>query len=133
MNPANVAAWKTGQGGATLSAITDDLGAVLMAHGAGQFIQMQRACVSLASDTDKASTQPPIPDTAMQALYKKALTSLAVGAAKCEAAISSQPEGEENFVIHTNPALLDMSLSQLNIGVRELYSATEGIRTLRKS
>jgi hypothetical protein len=104
-----------------------------MAHGADQFAQMRQACVSLASEVASASTQPPIPDSNMQILYKKALTSLAAGAAKCEAGISSHLEGDEDLVIHTDPVLLDTAMSQLDIGARELYSATYRIRTLGKT
>lgn len=132
-NPAHVATWNAGQGGATLAAISASLGTALMAHGADQFAQMRRACVSLASDVANASTQPPIPDSNMQILYRKALTSLAVGAVKCEAGISSHLEGDEDLVIHTDPALLDTAMSQLDIGARELYSATYRIRTLGKA
>jgi hypothetical protein len=92
---------------------------------------MRQACGSLASDVESASTQPPIPDTAMQSLYSKALVSLAAGAAKCKAGISSQEAGEDT-VIHANPALVEMAISELDAGVSELYSATEKIRTIRK-
>ena len=132
-NPAHVATWNAGQGGATLAAISTNLGTALMAHGAHQFAQMRRACVSLASDVASASTQPPIPDSAMQVLYEKALTSLAVGAAKCEAGISSHLEGDEDLVVQTNPALLDTAMSQLDIGAHDLYSATYRIKTLGKA
>jgi hypothetical protein len=132
-DPAHVATWNAGQGGATLAAISASLGTALMAHGADQFAQMRQACVSLASEVASASTQPPIPDSNMQILYKKALTSLAVGAAKCEAGISSHLEGDEDLVIHTDPVLLDAAMSQLDIGARELYSATYRIRTLGKT
>jgi hypothetical protein len=103
-----------------------------MAHGAGQFIQMKRACVSLASDVKTASMQPPIPDGAMQYLYNKALTSLAAGAENCEASISSRQEGDEYNVVHTDQARLNMAVSELDIGMHNLYSATAEIKALNK-
>lgn len=130
-HPAHVATWKAGQGGATLAAISTHLGTALMAHGAGRFMQMRQACVSLASDVESASTQPPIPDSAMQSLYSKALASLAAGATKCKSGISSTETGED-IVIHTNPALVEMAISELDAGVNKLYSATEKIKTIRK-
>jgi hypothetical protein len=132
-SPGQVAAWNAGQGGTTLAAISTNLGTTLMAHGAREFAQMRRACVSLASNVASASVQPPIPDSAMQVLYKQALTALAVGAAKCEAGISSHLEGDEDLVIDTNTALLDTAISQLDTGARELYSATYRIRLLKQA
>jgi hypothetical protein len=131
-NPTQVAAWNAGQGGAALAAISAHLSTALMAHGIGQFIEMRRACVSLVSDVKTASVQPPIPDATMQHLYKTALDSLAAGAANCKAAITSRPNGAEGSVIHTDPALLNMALSELNIGVRDLYNATAEIKALKQ-
>jgi hypothetical protein len=131
-NPAQVAAWNSGQGGAALAAVSAEVGTVLMTRGAGQFIEMRQACVSLASDVKTVSMQPPIPDTTMQYLYKKALASLAAGAANCEASVSSRLEGDEDNVIHTDPALLNTAISQIDIGFHNLYSATAEIKTLKK-
>ena len=130
-NPAHVAAWDKGQGGEALAALSAQIGTVLMAHGADQLIEMRHACVILASDVKTASIRAPIPDTAMQYLYKKALASLAAGAANCEEGISSRLEGDEDNVIHTDPALLNTAISELNIGFHNLYSGTAEIKTLK--
>jgi hypothetical protein len=132
-SPAQVATWKAGPGGAALTSLTSQVGNVLMAHAVGQFVQMRRLCVSLASDVKASSTQSAIPDPAMQNLYNKALTSLSAGAAKCESAVSSHQEGEEYLITQTSSSLMTSAMSQLNTGVRELYIATWGIKTLKKS
>jgi len=104
-----------------------------MAHAVGQFVQMRRLCVSLASDVKASTAQSAIPDPAMQNLYNKALASLSAGAAKCESAVSSHQEGEEYLITQTSSSLMTSAMSQLNTGVRELYIATWGIKTLKKS
>ncbi len=131
-NPRKVAAWNAGPGGAALAAINAHLGTALMAHGIGKFTQMRQACASLASDVKAARMGPAIPNTAMESLYKKALASLASGAASCEASISSNQEGLENSAIKKNSALLAAAVSELNVGIRELYSATAVVKMFKK-
>ena len=132
-SPAQVAAWKAGPGGAALTSLTAQVGNVLMAHATGQFVQMKRLCVSLASDVKAASARSAIPDSGMQNLYSKALASLSAGAANCVSAVSSHQEGEEYLITQTNSSLMTKAMSQLNAGVRNLYIGTWGIKTLKKS
>jgi len=127
-NPAHVAAWNAGQGGATLAAIWSSLGMVLMTHSVGQFTQMRQECKSLALNVKTASMQLPIPDVAMQNQYEEAQASLAAGAAKCQASISSHLEGGNMTAVHTNGTLLNTAMSELYIGTRELSSATGKIK-----
>ena len=123
-NPSHVAAWNSGPGGAVLAALSAHAGSALMAHGPGRFVRMKQACITLAADVATASGQPPIPDTALEARYRQALTYFAAGAADCRAAISSSLEGDEDNVTQANPALLAKAISELNAGVRDLYRAT---------
>jgi len=124
-NPAHVAAWNAGQGGAALAAIRSHLGTVLMAHSVGQFAQMRQECRSLAIDVKTASGRPPIPDVAIQNLYVKAQASLASGAAKCQASI----KGKTGAAVHANKKLLGKAMTELNAGGKELSNATGKIRT----
>jgi hypothetical protein len=132
-NPSHVAAWNAGPGGTALATVSTNVGTILMAHGAGRFLQMKQACVGLAAEVKAASTQPSIPDTAMENLYTEALASLASGAVNCEAGISSKPDGDEYDVIKTNSALLTSAMSDLDVGTRDLYRATADVKTLKKS
>ena len=100
-NPAHVAAWEAGKGGAALTSISEQLGTVLMAHGSSQYTVMRQACVRLASAVAVANESAQIPDAAMGRLYERARTLLAAGAAGCEAGIVSQREGVEDMVTHT--------------------------------
>jgi hypothetical protein len=131
-NPSHVAAWNAGPGGTALAAVSANVGTILMARGAGRFLQMRQACVSLAAEVKEASTQSPIPDTAMENLYTKALASLASGAANCEAGISSKPDGDEYNVVKTDSALLTSAMSALDVGTGDLYRATADVKTLKK-
>lgn len=131
-SPSQVAAWKAGPGGATLAAVTAQVGTVLMTHDGRQFVQMKRECISLAADVTAAGAQPAIPDPAMQNLYSKALASLAAGAANCQAAVSSHQEGDEDLVTKTNSSLLATAMSQLTVGTRDLYVATYSIKGLKR-
>lgn len=131
-SPSQVAAWNAGPGGVTLAAISSHLGTVLMAHDARQYVLMKRECVGLAAEVKAASGQAAIPDSAMQSLYDKALTSLAAGAATCQAAVSSHQEGDEDLITKTDSSLLATAMSQLNTGTRDLYIATAKIKTLKK-
>jgi hypothetical protein len=132
-HPALVASWNAGKGGAALSSITQQLGTVLMAHGASQYPIMRRACVQLSASVETASGSEPIPDATMEQLYQRALTLLAAGAGKCEAGISTQKEGLEDTATRANASLLSQAMSDFSTGSRDLYSATATIRVLKKN
>lgn len=132
-NLSHVAAWNSGPGGAAVAALSAHVSNALMAHGPGRFVRMKQACIRLAADVATAGVQPPIPDAALEIRYRQALTSFAAGAADCRAAISSRPEGDEDNVTTTNPALLARATSELDVGVRDLYQATGKIATLKKA
>lgn len=130
-HPAQVAAWKAGNGGTALTMISQQIGNVLIAHGIGQYAVMLEACVRLDSAVRNANTSAPIPDAAMQTLYGKALSLLATGAANCQAAITVSSEGEGAIVTHTRASVLNAAVADFNTGVRNLYSATSTIRNLK--
>jgi hypothetical protein len=131
-NPAAVAAWNTGRGGAALAAVSNQLGTTLMTHGARQFLLMKQACTTLAAAVRTAKHSPPIPDSAIQKAYTGALAKLGKAAAECQAAISSHQEGIEDVVVHENTAILDQATSALTHGIEDLYLTTEKIKTLRR-
>jgi hypothetical protein len=130
-HPTQVAKWKAGHGGTLLAAVSQEMGEALMNRGLSHYIQMRRACVSLAATVAAARTGPVIPDSAMQEAYLKALTKLATGASTCKSAISVHQEGVEEMSVHANQAGLDLAASQLALGAKKLYMATEKIRTIR--
>jgi len=104
-----------------------------MAHDASRFVQMRQECVTLDADVTAARAAPAIPDPAMQNLYTTALAALAAGAANCQAAVSSHPEGDEDLITETNSSLLTTAMSQLIAGTRDLYIATATVKTLGRS
>ena len=128
-NPAKVKSWNVGKGGAALVQVTEDSGSVLMAYGSGEYTQTLQACTALAGAVRKAEALPPIPDTAMQKLYAKSLNTFTAGITECEAAITQHPEGVENTVTDVNHAEVSKAISQLGIGIKDLYIATEALRT----
>jgi hypothetical protein len=130
-NPTAVAAWKKGKGGAALTAISQHLGQVLMAYGVGEYTVMRQACARLTPAVATANESAPIPDTAMQVLYERTLNLLTTGAAACKAGITSQPDGPEDVVIHTNASLLGKALADFKTGTQGLYSETEAMKTLK--
>ncbi len=121
-NPAHVAAWKAGKGGAALTSISQQLDTVLMAHAAREYIVMRQACVRLASAVVVANESEQIPDAAMGKLYERARTLLAAGAADCEVGIVSQREGVEDMVTHTKASLLNQAVTDLNTGTVSISS-----------
>jgi hypothetical protein len=131
-NRAGAAAWNAGHGGAALAAVSGQLGTTLMTHAARQFLLMRQACATLAADVRSAQQSPPIPDTAMETAYKRALAGLGKAAAECRAAISSHQEGVEDVEVHENTALLDEATSGLSTGAKDLYLATETIKTMKR-
>jgi hypothetical protein len=127
-NPAPVKSWDSGPGGKALSAITAQSGSVLMAHSAGQYSEMLQSCQALASAVQAARTAPVIPDSAMQAKYTASLTAFGAAASDCTAAITQSTEGVEDTVTNVDQAKISQSISELNVGVADLYLATEVLR-----
>jgi hypothetical protein len=127
-NPAPVESWDAGQGGKALSAITAQSGSVLMAHSAGQYSEMLQSCQALASAVQAARTAPVIPDSAMQAKYAASLTAFGTAGAECTAAITQSTEGVEDTVTNVDQAKISQSISELNVGIADLYAATEVLR-----
>jgi hypothetical protein len=125
-----VKAWKAGTGGAALDAVTSQAGAVAQASGLKEYVEMKQACSNLAASVSSALAGPPIPNAAMQAHYQQALSDLGAAAAKCQAAISEQPEGEEYVATTQNPADLSASAAALVSGSKDLYQATGQISDL---
>jgi hypothetical protein len=126
--PAKVAVWNSGRGGAALAAVSHDFGDALMAHGARQFVEMKQACSKLATAVTTARAMAPIPDAAMQRLYGKALAEMAKGAADCRAAISSHREGVEDLVVHEDTSMLNRAMSLIAAGANDLYHAIGKIK-----
>jgi hypothetical protein len=128
---AQVATWDAGRGGAELTVVSTQLGAVTQTGAVREYVQMKAACSTLAAGVKAAQADPPIPDAAMQALYAKALASLATGSAECLSGISEEPDGDELVLTHENQAMLNQSASALTVGATELYRATAEIKALR--
>jgi hypothetical protein len=130
-NPAQVAKWKEGQGGTLLAAVSQQMGEALMNRGLSHYVQMRQACLTLAATVAAARTGPQIPDPAMQEAYLKALAKLAAGASTCKSAISVRQKGDEDVDVHADKAGLDLAASELALGAKRLYTATEKIRTIQ--
>jgi len=125
-----VKAWKAGNGGTALAAVTSEAGDVAQASGQKQYVEMKKACSELAASVSDAQDDQPIPDTAMQTQYQKALSELAQAAASCQAAITEQPEGEEYVATTQNSADLSAAAAALASGATDLYQATSQISDL---
>jgi hypothetical protein len=81
--------WNSGDGGATLTAVSDQLASATQAGGLGFYAPMKQACSKLATAVTAAARGEPIPDATLQAQYTEALDTLAKAAAFCQAAISA--------------------------------------------
>lgn len=127
-DPAQVKSWNSGQAGAALARVTSQAGAVLMAHGSGQYTQMLQACEALSGAVKTAEALPPVPDAAMQNIYSKSLAAFKAGIVKCEAGITQHPEGVEDTVTHVNPSDIQQAVKQFGTGMTDLYIATEVLR-----
>jgi hypothetical protein len=125
-----VKTWKAGPGGAALTAVTTQAGAVSQAEGLKEYVEMKSACADLASGVTAARDAPAIPDSAMQVLYQKALTSLATAAGQCKTAIFEQPEGEEYVATTENSSALRAAAAALSSGSKYLFQATGEIAAL---
>ncbi|MGE5287981.1 MAG: hypothetical protein ACM3ML_12410 [Micromonosporaceae bacterium] len=132
-NPHKVAEWKAGHGGVALADVTQQMGTVLMSHGLKQYPTMRQACAKLSSAVAAARAAAPIPDTTLETAYKRALATLARGAATCLAGVSIHQSGIEETAVHVNQTLVSRAVSELATGVKQLYHATEKIRTIKQS
>jgi hypothetical protein len=124
-------AWRAGEGGTLLAAVSREYGSATQAGGMRQYASMRYNCGLLASSVSAAQTGPPIPVPAMQKLYARALAELATAAAHCKAAISQQPDGDESIETHEDPSLFRLATSELTTGARDLYRATAEIQAAR--
>jgi hypothetical protein len=125
-------AWNAGRGGTSLTAVTDELGAVTQEGGVRNFVAMKGGCRALATGIRAAQAAPPIPDASLQALYAKALTTLAGGASACQSAISLRPDGEEYDVTAENQNELHQATSAFAAGAKDIYGATAEIRAVSR-
>lgn len=125
--------WNPGRGGAALAAVSSDLGSATQAAGAKRYVLMRPACSSLATAAKEAQAAPPIPDTSMQRLYVKALTTLGSAATVCLSGIDEHAYGDDGVETHENPALLSQAVSEFTLGARELYSATLKIEVAERA
>jgi hypothetical protein len=128
----SVRAWDAGRGGAALSVVSEQVGVALQAVGLRQYTAARGACTKLATGVAAARTAPPIPDAAMQQLYKTALTELEQGAAHCRTAISQRSGGGAYFKTQHDLAVLHQSTLVLSAGANDLYQATGEIKALRR-
>lgn len=129
--PANmkssVVTWQSGRGGTDLAAVSSRAGNALQAAGIRQYSAMKYSCAQLAGNVSTAQAGPPIPVATMQSLYAKALAELAKGAADCRSAISSTPDGDETVETAVNAKILHQSMSELAVGVNDLFRSTAEI------
>ncbi len=124
--------WSAGRGGAALKAVTSDVGTVTQEAGVRNFVLMKGGCRILAAGVRTAQAAPPIPQASLQSLYAKALTTLADGAAACQAAISLRPDGEEYNVTTENQTELHRATSDFASGAKDIYRATAEIQAVSR-
>lgn len=122
-----VITWQFGPGGTRLAAVSSLFGTALQQRGIREYPEMKNTCTQLAQSVPTAQAGPPIPVAAMQVLYRKALAELAKGAADCQAAITSKPNGDESLEVHVDASLLDQSVSELAAGARDIFRSTAEI------
>ncbi len=122
-----VAAWYKGSGGRYLVLVTRQSAAAMQAGGVKLYAAARDSCASLASSIRSAQAGPPIPDSAMQAAYGKALGTLSAAAGGCLRAVSVRPDGEDNQ-ISVNRSGLSRAIAGLSAGSAQLYRATAQIR-----
>ena len=125
---AQVKAWEADSGGKALTQVTAQSGNVLMSHAGGQYPEMLQYCNALTTAVQTAEADSPIPDNAMQKMYAKSLTAFKAGAADCVAGITQHPEGVEDTVTNVNHADINKAVSELSLGINDLYIATEVLR-----
>jgi hypothetical protein len=127
-DPALIKSWNAGSGGTALAQVTTQSGNVLMARNAGQYPEMLRYCNALADAVQSAEGVSPIPDSAMQEIYVTSLNSFKQGASDCTAAITQHAEGIEDTVTNVNHTVLSQAVAEFDLGVRDLYIATDAMR-----
>jgi hypothetical protein len=127
-DPAQVRSWNAASGGKALARVTTQSGNVLMAHAARQYPEMLQYCNALAGAVQTAEADSPIPDTAMQKMYAASLNAFKQGAADCAAGITQHAEGVEDTVTKVNHADVNRAVSELSVGINDLYIATEVLR-----
>ena len=103
----------------------------MQSAGLKQYAAMKVACAQLASDIGTARAEPPIPDSAMQRLYARALAGLSRAAAHCRSAISIHVD-DESTDVHLNRPLLNRSRVEFAAASTKLYRATGEIASLHR-
>ena len=124
-----VSSWSA-EGGKALAHVTTQSENVLSARTGGNYPQMLRYCTALAAAVQDAEKAPPIPDTAMQQMYAQSLNALKQGATDCMAGITEHQQDLEDAVVDVNQAEVDRAMSELGVGVNDLYIATSALRTI---
>jgi len=128
-DPAAISSWSAA-GGKALAHVTTQSENVLAARTARNYAQMLRSCTALAAAVQDAENAPPIPDTAMQQMYTQSLNALKQGATDCMTGITEHHEDLEEAQINVNQAEVDRAMSELGVGVNDLYTATSALRTV---
>lgn len=126
-----ILSWDAGPGGKTLAAVVAQMGTAMQSAGLKQYAAMKLACAQLASDIGTARAEPPIPDSAMQRLYARALAGLSRAAAHCRSAISIHVD-DESTDVHLNRPLLNRSRVEFAAASTKLYRATGEIASLHR-
>jgi len=137
--------WNNGSGGAALTVVSGQAGAVgaaltavsrhasagTQASAPKVYAGMKTACAKLGTDVTAALAAPPIPDAAMERLYYRALSDLGKAASDCQTAISVQPEGD--LMTSRDATVMRAAESAMSSASRELSEATGGIVALGRS
>jgi hypothetical protein len=128
-DPGAISSWSA-EGGKALAHVTTQSENVVAARTARNYPQMLRYCTALAAAVQDAENAPPIPDTAMQQMYAESLNALKQGATDCMTGITEHHEDLEDAVVDVNQAEVDHAMSELGVGVNDLYIATSALRTI---
>lgn len=124
--------WNTGSGGAALSAVTGQLGNVMQDVAVGLYPKARLSCARLESSVGNARAAPPIPDAAMEHLYREALDGISDAVTYCRYALSAQQLDKEDESVSVNKALLSQSMVKFATASNLLYTATGEIRPLHR-
>jgi hypothetical protein len=128
-DPGAISSWSAA-GGKALAHVTTQSENVMAARTARNYPQMLQSCTALAAAVQDAKNAPPIPDTAMQQMYAESLNALKQGATDCMAGITEHQEGLEEPDVNVNQAEVDHAMSELGVGVNDLYTATSALRAI---
>jgi hypothetical protein len=128
-DPGAISSWSA-EGGKALAHVSTQSENVLAARTASNYPQMLRYCTALATAVQDAENAPPIPDAAMQQMYTQSLNALKQGATDCMAGITEHHEDLEDTVVNVNHAAVGHAMSELGVGVNDLYIATSALRTI---